>query len=75
MNDLRRALRADKPNERVEMCRTGRAKKHWTIGVLERGTGPDEEQEQGLRTLGGVGDKERRILIQGESQVELEGEC
>ena len=48
--ELTRALRADKPTEKVEMCGTGGVKKHWNGGVEECGTGPDEECKQGVET-------------------------
>ena len=50
--ELRRALRVDRPTVGVEMHGVGWVKKRWTGGVVERGTGLDEEHEQGVKTPG-----------------------
>ena len=45
-----RALREDKPTEKVETHGIGGVKKCWTGGVEGRGSRPDEEREQGVET-------------------------
>ena len=49
-----RALVANKLTEEVKTCGTGGAKKHWTRGVAERGTRPDEKREHDVETKGRV---------------------
>ena len=59
-----RALREDKPTEKVETHGIGGVKKRWTGGVEEQvtrnRTGPDEEHEQGVETRGRFGFDSRR---------------
>ena len=40
-------------------------KEHLTRGVEERGTGQEKEREQGVKTQGGAGSKNRWMLTQG----------
>mgnify|MGYP000090666252 CR=1 FL=1 len=70
MRELTRALRADKPTEKVETRgiegnkkrwtraieehETRGIKKRWTRTVEERNPGPDEERQQGVETQGRV---------------------
>ena len=46
------------------MSGTRQVKQRWTGGVVECGTGEEEEREQGVKTLGGDGNKDRRMLTQ-----------
>ena len=50
-----RALREDKPTEKVETHGIGGVKKCWTGGVEERGTRPNMERKQGVEMRGRVG--------------------
>ena len=46
------------------MSGTGQVKQRWIRGVVECGTGEEEERKQGMKTLGRDGNKDWRMLTQ-----------